>query len=231
ATAPIARRRGSRAGHIRAGLRPFRAVRSRAAGSTVAHRHRAPALPGRAAAANDDEPRGDDAGHQPATTRTRGRGLAAGAAFAPRSGSRRSRRGAKGSHRPLPYRGNVVQGHRGGPRGADGHGDDVAPSRSGSAQDGAGRRALRMSRRADEHDELSSLLKALPAPEPSAEFLAGARRRYLEAIEARDRRAVFTGLAAAVVGLVAIATLLTTTIEPAALVAWLAEAVADLARW
>jgi len=88
-----------------------------------------------------------------------------------------------------------------------------------------------MSRRADEHDELSSLLKALPAPEPSAEFLAGARRRYLEAIEARDRRAVFTGLAAAVVGLVAIATLLTTTIEPAALVAWLAEAVADLARW
>jgi hypothetical protein len=88
-----------------------------------------------------------------------------------------------------------------------------------------------MSRPADESDELTSLLQALPAPEPSADFRAGARRRYLEAIEARDRRAVFTGLAAAVVGLVVLATLLTTTIEPAALVAWLAEAAADLARW
>jgi hypothetical protein len=88
-----------------------------------------------------------------------------------------------------------------------------------------------MSRRADERDELTSLLQALPMPEPTAELLAGARRRYLEAIEALDRRAVFTGLAAAVVGLVVIATLLTTTIEPAALVAWLAEAAADLARW
>jgi hypothetical protein len=88
-----------------------------------------------------------------------------------------------------------------------------------------------MSRRADERDELTSLLQALPTPEPTAELLAGARRRYLEAIEALDRRAVFTGLAAAVVGLVVIATLLTTTIEPAALVAWLAEAAADLARW
>ena len=88
-----------------------------------------------------------------------------------------------------------------------------------------------MSRRADESDELTSLLRALPTREPTAELLAGARRRYLEAIEARDRRTVFTGLAAAVVGLVVIATLLTTTIEPAALIAWLAEAAADLARW
>jgi hypothetical protein len=88
-----------------------------------------------------------------------------------------------------------------------------------------------MSRRADESDELTSLLQALPAPSPSAELLAGARRRYLEAIEARDRRAVFTGFAAAVVGLVVTASLLTTTIEPASLVAWLAEAAADLARW
>ena len=88
-----------------------------------------------------------------------------------------------------------------------------------------------MSRGADEKDELTSLLQALPAPEPSAEFLGGARRRYLEAIEARHRRAVFTGLTAAVVGLVVIVTLLTTTIEPVALVAWLAEVAADLARW
>ena len=88
-----------------------------------------------------------------------------------------------------------------------------------------------MSRRADERDGLTSLLQALPAPEPSAEFLAGARRRYLEAVEARDRRAVLTVLAAAIVGLVVTASLLTITIEPAALAVLLAEAAADLARW
>src|SRR2546430_221313 len=87
-----------------------------------------------------------------------------------------------------------------------------------------------MSQRPDENGQLTSLLQALAAPEPSEEFLTGARRRYLEAIASRERRAVFTGLAAAVVGLVVIATLLATTVEPAALVAWLAEAMADLAR-
>jgi hypothetical protein len=85
--------------------------------------------------------------------------------------------------------------------------------------------------RGDESDELTRLLQALPAPEPSAEFLAGARRRYLEAVEARHRRAVLTGLTAAVVGLVVTASLLTITIEPAALVVLLAEATAELARW
>jgi hypothetical protein len=88
-----------------------------------------------------------------------------------------------------------------------------------------------MSRGADESDELTRLLRALPAPEPSADFLAGARRRYLEAVEARHRRAVLTGLTAAVVGLVVTASLLTITIEPAALVVLLAEATAELARW
>ena len=88
-----------------------------------------------------------------------------------------------------------------------------------------------MSRGADESDELTSLLQALPTPEPSAEFLAGARRRYLEAVEARDRRTVFMGLTAAVVGLVVTASLLTITIEPAALVLLLADAAAELARW
>jgi len=88
-----------------------------------------------------------------------------------------------------------------------------------------------MSRRSDDDAQLTSLLQALPVPAPSDEFLAGARRRYLEAMEARDRRAVFTGLAAALVGLVVIATLLVTTVEPTALVATLAEAAADLARW
>jgi hypothetical protein len=88
-----------------------------------------------------------------------------------------------------------------------------------------------MSQRPDESGQLTGLLQALAAPEPSAEFLAGARRRYLEAIAARERRAAFTGLAAALVGLVVIATILATTVEPAALVAWLAEMVAGLARW
>ncbi len=88
-----------------------------------------------------------------------------------------------------------------------------------------------MSRQSDDTAQLASLLQALPTPAPSDEFLGGARRRYLDAMEARDRRAVFTGLAAALVGLVVIVTLLATTVEPTALVARLAEAVADLARW
>ena len=88
-----------------------------------------------------------------------------------------------------------------------------------------------MSRLSDDNGQLTSLLQALPVPAPSDEFLAGARRRYLEALEARDRRAVFTGLAAALIGLVVIGTLLATTVEPTALVAALAGAAADLARW
>lgn len=88
-----------------------------------------------------------------------------------------------------------------------------------------------MSRRHDEDGELAGLLRALPTPEPSAEFLGAARRRYLEAIAASDRRHVLTGLVAALVGLAAIATLLGSAVEPAALLAWLAGTAADLARW
>ena len=87
-----------------------------------------------------------------------------------------------------------------------------------------------MSRQPDD-DQLALLLRALPALEPSAQFRAAARRRYLEAIEARDRRAVFTGLMATLVGLAATATLLGAASEPVTLVTWLAGAVADLARW
>jgi len=88
-----------------------------------------------------------------------------------------------------------------------------------------------MSQRPDENGRLTSLLQALVVPEPSAELLADARRRYLDAIEARDRRQVLTGLATALVGLTLVAILLGPTIEPTALLAWLAEVVADLARW
>ena len=88
-----------------------------------------------------------------------------------------------------------------------------------------------MSQEPDENGRLTSLLQALPVPEPPAEFLTGARRRYLVAIEGRDRRRVLTGLGAALVGLAVAAILLGPTLEPAALLASLAEVAADLARW
>jgi hypothetical protein len=88
-----------------------------------------------------------------------------------------------------------------------------------------------MSERPDDNGQLTSLLQALRGPEPSAEFLAGAWRRYLVAIEARDRRQVLTGLVAALVGLAVVAILLGPTLEPAALLASLAKVAADLARW
>jgi hypothetical protein len=88
-----------------------------------------------------------------------------------------------------------------------------------------------MSRRVDEDDRLTDLLRMLPAPEPPAQFASAARRRYFEAIEARARREALTGLAAALVGLAMIAALVGTVFEPVTVVAWLAEAVADLARW
>jgi hypothetical protein len=83
----------------------------------------------------------------------------------------------------------------------------------------------------DEHDPLESLLRALPSPEPSGEFLTGARRRYRAALEARARREVLAALTAALVGMALIAALLGPVTEPAAVVAWLAEAAADLVRW
>ena len=88
-----------------------------------------------------------------------------------------------------------------------------------------------MSQQPDENERLTGLLQALRVPEPSAAFLAGARRRYLEAIEVRDRRQVLRGLVAALVGLSVVAILLGPTIDPAALLVWLADVAADLARW
>ena len=88
-----------------------------------------------------------------------------------------------------------------------------------------------MSERPDENGRLTNLLQALRGPEPPADFLAGARRRYLVAIEARDRRQVLTGLVAALVGLAVVAILPGPTLEPAALLASLAKVAADLARW
>jgi len=88
-----------------------------------------------------------------------------------------------------------------------------------------------MSWRFDDDDRLGDLLRMLPAPEPSAQFSSTARRRYLEAIEARARREAVTGLAAALVGLAMIGVLMGTIFEPVTIVGWLAEIAADLARW
>src|SRR5262245_62257231 len=88
-----------------------------------------------------------------------------------------------------------------------------------------------MTERPDENGQLTNLLRALVTSEPSEEFQAGARRRYLHAIKARDRRHALAGLAAAVVGLAVIAALLGSVVEPIVFVGWLAEAAADLARW
>lgn len=89
-----------------------------------------------------------------------------------------------------------------------------------------------MSRRPDESDQLASLLRALPSPEPSGDFLAGAQRRYRAALAGRARREALTALVAALIGVALIASaLLGPVMEPATLVAWLAEAAADVARW
>ena len=88
-----------------------------------------------------------------------------------------------------------------------------------------------MTQRFDDDAQLTRLLQALPAPEPSPEFLTSARRRYLRAIEARERRRVVIGLVAALVGFAVIAIVLGTTIEPIAVVGWLAGATAEIARW
>ena len=88
-----------------------------------------------------------------------------------------------------------------------------------------------MSQQPDQNGRLTGLLQALRVPEPSAEFLTGARRRYRDAIEVRDRRQVLTGLGAALVGLAMVVILLGPTLEPAALLASLAGVAADLARW
>lgn len=88
-----------------------------------------------------------------------------------------------------------------------------------------------MSQLPDENAQLTRLLQTIPAPEPPADFLAGARRRYREAIDARYRREIFTSFAAGLLGLMLVAFVLIPTVEPAGLIAWLAEATADVARW
>ena len=83
----------------------------------------------------------------------------------------------------------------------------------------------------NDHDRLESLLRMLPAPEPSAQLASSVRRRYLEAMAARALREALMGLVAALIGLAVIAALGMTVSEPATLLVWPAETVADIARW
>jgi hypothetical protein len=87
-----------------------------------------------------------------------------------------------------------------------------------------------MSREPDD-EGLTSLLRALPVPEPRADFATAARRRYREAVEVRDRRHALTGLGAALVALALSAVFLGWALDPVSLIAWLAGSAADLARW
>ena len=83
----------------------------------------------------------------------------------------------------------------------------------------------------DEDERLTLLLRAIPFPEPSPDFLAGARRRYLEAVEARYRREAFTGLLAAAFVLSFAAILLLSTFKPATLIVRVAVTIAGFTKW
>jgi hypothetical protein len=83
----------------------------------------------------------------------------------------------------------------------------------------------------DEDGRLTTLLRAIATPEPPPGFLGGARRRYVQALEARYRREVFTGLVASTLGLVLAATLLLSVFEPVALIARIAVAAAEVMAW
>ena len=82
-----------------------------------------------------------------------------------------------------------------------------------------------------EDERLTSLLRTISFPEPRPDFLASARRRYIEAMEARYRREAFTGLLAASFASVLASTLLLSAFKPVTLIGWVAVAIASLAKW
>ena len=88
-----------------------------------------------------------------------------------------------------------------------------------------------MSRIPDDDDRLTTLLRSIPAPEPPPDFLAGARSRYAQALEARDRRRVLTALLASVLGLGAAAVLVLAAFDPVALAAQAVILAAEAAAW
>jgi hypothetical protein len=88
-----------------------------------------------------------------------------------------------------------------------------------------------MSHLPDDDDRLTPLLRAIATPEPPPDFLAGARRRYAQALEARYRREVLTSLVASALGLGVAATLLLSVFDPVGLIAWGVVTAAELAAW
>jgi hypothetical protein len=85
--------------------------------------------------------------------------------------------------------------------------------------------------RPHEDERLTMLLRTIQIPEPSPDFLAGARRRYLEGLEARYRREVFTALVAAAFAFGLAAILLRSAFTPPTLIAWVAQMTSSVAKW
>ena len=88
-----------------------------------------------------------------------------------------------------------------------------------------------MTESSDADERLTILLRTIPFPEPRPDFLASARRRYIEAMEARYRREAFIGLLVASFALVLASTLLLSAFKPVKLIGWVAVAIASLAKW
>jgi len=87
-----------------------------------------------------------------------------------------------------------------------------------------------MSQVPGEDDRLATLLRSLPVPEPPPDFVAGARRRYARALEARARREVLAALIASALGLGAAASLVLVA-DPVALMAWAVVVAAEATTW
>jgi hypothetical protein len=82
----------------------------------------------------------------------------------------------------------------------------------------------------DDDERLAGLLRAMAVPEPRPDFLAGARRRYLEAMEARYRREAMRALLLASFGLGVAVTVALWALDPLALIGEAALLIADLAK-
>ncbi|HXJ81726.1 MAG TPA: hypothetical protein VMS64_23955 [Candidatus Methylomirabilis sp.] len=83
----------------------------------------------------------------------------------------------------------------------------------------------------DDDARLTVLLRALPAPEPTPDLLAGARRRYHEALAARYRREAVVGLVAAGVSHALFLALLLVVFDPVDLIVGAAVTAVSATRW
>ena len=88
-----------------------------------------------------------------------------------------------------------------------------------------------MTESGDTDERLTILLQTIPFPEPRPDFLARARRRYVEAMEARYQWEAFTGFLAASSALGLATTLLLSAFKPVTLIGWAVVVMASLAKW